>query len=159
MLFACYTLLREKPVVVSVLDCGDERSKETLMAMVGLDLPRWLEWPISERYPDWKRVKELMVSLRESENITSVWLPLPEPGGQEDHNSVGEIGRLVFGDRCRFYATYRRGQGRTRTDNEVIPEPDWYATKFRAMSYYTSQINHPQMRPWFTTDWDREFVA
>ena len=93
------------------------------------------------------------------DDITAVWAPMVEADGHEDHNLVGLAAADVFGDRCRFYATYKRGHGRTRTDHEVIPEPDWYAKKFKAMSHYISQINHPQMRPWFTTDWDREFVA
>jgi hypothetical protein len=157
VLFACYTLLRETPYVVTVLCDDEQRIWESKAAMHFLSL-QWSDWNQNETNPDWAGIKEAMMGMSVQQSVERVWLPLPEQGGHDHHNRVGEIGRDVFGSRARFYATYRRGEGRTRTDNEVVPQPSWPAAKFKAMGHYISQINHPQMRPWFN-DWDREFIA
>jgi len=158
VLFACYTLLRETPVVITVLGNDEQRIWESKMAMHFLSL-KWEAWRQDESNPDWEGIKEAMMGVTVQQGIERVWLPMPEHGGHEHHDRVGEIGGSAFGPRARFYATYRRGEGRTRTDSEVVPQPSWPAVKFKAMGHYVSQINHPQMRPWFTTDWDREWVA
>ena len=158
VLFACYTLLRDKPFVITVLGDDQERIWESKMAMHFLSL-KWSGWGQDEKTPDWDGIKEAMIGMSVQQGVERVWLPLPEQGGHEHHTRVGEIGRSAFGTRARFYATYRRGEGRTRTDSEVVPQPSWPAVKFKAMGHYISQINHPHMRPWFTTDWDREWVA
>ena len=146
MLFACYTLLREQAGVVTVFGGDERRQHETWEAMDLLDVPHE-EWTVPHDRRDIFRWME-----KADDGEVTVWAPMVEEGGHLDHNLVGWAAADVFGDRCRFYATYKRGHGRTRTDNEVIPEPDWYAKKFNAMSCYVSQINHPQMRPWFCSD-------
>ena len=152
VLFCCHTLLREQmkgPVkVVTVFSEDNHRADETIAAMDSLDVYDWRGW-LDTPY-ELHAVGRKMVEL--DDDVTAVWAPIVEVDGHLDHNLVGWAAEDVFKDRCRFFATYRRGQGRTRTDHEVIPEPDWYAKKFRAMSCYTSQINHPQMRPWFASD-------
>ena len=159
VLFCCHTLLREQmqgPVkVITVFSEDNQRADETIAAMDSLDVYDWRGW-LDTPY-EHNALCRIMAVL--DGNITAVWAPMVEEGGHIDHDLVGRAAENVFGLSCRFYATYQRGHGRTRTDNEVTPEPDWYAKKFNAMSCYVSQINHPQMRPWFTTDWDREFVA
>ena len=149
------------PFVVTVLGDARVRQIENENAIGGvLDIGLPMDWKFSDVSPDWDEVGYGMERLDEGRmDVDQVFAPLEEEGGHQHHNEVGLLAREIFGDRCRFYATYKRGHGRTRTDHEVTPEPDWYAKKFNAMSCYVSQINHPQMRPWFTTDWDREFVA
>ena len=158
VLFCCHTLLREQmqgPVkVVTVFSEDNQRADETIAAMDSLDVYDWRGW-LDTRYERFNIIQRM--SLLDDGEMTA-WAPMVEADGHEDHNLVGWAAEDVFGDRCRFYATYRRGHGRARTDNEVIPEPDWYAKKFKAMSCYVSQINHPQMRPWFN-DWEKEWVA
>jgi hypothetical protein len=165
VLFACYTLLAHRPTVITVL--GGEtvgqvdaktRQWESMMAMAHVGVP-YICWNGSESAPDWSAIWTRMAHLDRDEKIDCVWAPLPEPvDGHDHHDRIGEAALSVFGDRCRFYATYRRGSARTQTDNEVIPEPDWPAKKFQAMSMYVSQINLPATRPWFS-DWDREWVV
>ena len=157
VLFACYTLLRETPYVITVLGDDHQRIWESKAAMHFLSL-KWQGWQQEERNPDWEGIKGAMLELSLNQEVKRAWLPLPEEGGHEHHNRVGEIGRSAFGERARFYATYRRGENRTRTDSEVVPQPSWPAAKFKAMSHYISQINHPQMRPWFN-DWEKEWIA
>jgi len=151
-LFSLYSLLREqargKVKVVTVFSEANHRADETIAAMDSLGVYDWRGW-LDTPY-EFHAVARKMAEL--DNDVTTVWAPMVEIDAHNDHNLVGWAAEDVFGDRCRFYATYRRGQGRTRTDNEVIPEPDWYAKKFNAMSCYVSQINHPQMRPWFASD-------
>lgn len=59
MLFACYTLLREKPVVFTVLGDAQERIWESKMAMHFLSL-KWQGWGQNESNPDWGGIKEAM---------------------------------------------------------------------------------------------------
>jgi len=134
----------------------NHRADETIAAMDSLDVFDWRGWLDTQK--DEGVLCRKMAEL--DGNITAVWAPMVEADGHSDHNLVGRAAEDVFGLHCRFYATYKRGHGRTRTDNEVTPEPDWYAVKLKAMSCYVSQINHPQMRPWFCSD-DclREWVA
>lgn len=110
-------------------------------------------WDFPEKTADWDKVGYRMQDLDKGRlDIEHVWAPLVEDGGHEDHNEVGRIAAEIFPGRVSFYATYRRGFTRTRTDTEVMPEPEWPAVKFRAMSCYASQINLENTRPWFAAD-------
>ena len=160
VLFCCYALLREQAQgsvkVITVFSEDNHRADETIAAMGSLDVYDWRGWLDTPR--EHHALCRKMAGL--DDDITAVWAPMVEADGHEDHNLVGWAAEDVFGGRCRFYATYRRTRGRTQTDSEVIPEPDWYARKFKAMSCYVSQINHPQMRPWFAADdMLREWIA
>lgn len=161
VLFACLTLQREMPLVVTVFgDCPDPfRWKETVYAMEFLHLES-RRWSYREKQPDWDRIQADMRRLDEKHGFDVAWAPLAEDGGHEDHNAVGIIAADVFGPRLRRYATYKRGYGRTRTDTEVFAQPGEAAMKFRAMACYSSQIELPSTRPWFAAD-DclREWIA
>ena len=157
-LFSAFSVLRHEAFIVTVLGVDETRYAETEAAAEVLGVQS-MSLGFSEANPDWDKVGYRMERFDEGRmDVDQVFAPLEEEGGHPHHNEVGLLAREIFGDRCRFYATYKRGHSRTRTDNEVIPEADWYAIKFAAMSCYVSQINHPQMRPWFN-DWDREWVA
>lgn len=166
--FGLYSALRDQAFVITVLGnarvqeqygiSAATRSLEGQLAMDSLGL-EYTEWPFVDTTPEWDKAGYKMQNLDGGRmDIEKVWAPLEEEGGHDQHNEVGLLAREVFGDRCHFYATYRRGCGRTHTHREVIPEPEWFATKFKAMSFYASQINLANCRPWFS-DWDREWVA
>jgi hypothetical protein len=159
-LFSAYSVLRHQAFIVTVLGSDFARYAETEAAAAVLG-GQSMNLGFSEANPDWDKVGYRMEHLDGTRmDVDLVFAPLEEEGGHSQHNEVGLLAREIFGDRCRFYATYKRGHSRTRTDNEVTPEPDWYARKFNAMSCYVSQINHPQMRPWFAADdMLREWVA
>lgn len=173
VLFSCYTLLRLKPQVVTVLGWaqvqeeygirGETREAENAQAFSGLGLTDWMSWLHSDINPNWQAVRDDMLRYDKTHSPEEVWAPLWEEAGHEQHNAVTDTAIEVFAStpqRLRFYATYRRGSRRTHTENEVTPEPDWPAKKFRAMSAYVSQINLPNCQPWFAAD-DclREFIA
>lgn len=165
VLFASYTLLRERPYVVTVFggdtvqDLADGvRHSETRAALSVLNKDRaYRSLPLPERNPRYEDAIRAMLDVAESVRPKTIWVPLWEDGGHAQHNFVAS----VFGvEGVRYYATYRRGEGRTRTDTEVEPEPGWRALKYRAMACYSSQIEIENTRPWFCSD-DclREWVA
>lgn len=170
VLFACYQLLRLKPLVVTVF--GDaqaqeprvtavQRTTEQLCAMDLLDLS-WVGWSFPDTTKDAPLVRGAIAeAMRQHLDADLVIFPLWEEGGHEQHNIVAEVAATVFGGKewIRF-ATYRRGSGRSRTDIEVVAEDDWPARKFEAMACYRSQITLESTRPWFCSD-DclREWVA
>lgn len=169
-LFAAYTALRLKPTVITVLGDAsvqeqygiskEDRQIENAGALNTLGITEWLVWNHSDVNPYWEAVKDDMWRYADSHDPTEAWVPLWEVGGHDQHNTISEIAFFIFADRCRFYATYRRGSGRTHTENEVTPEPSWPAIKFKAMSAYASQINLENCRPWFAADDAlREWIA
>jgi LmbE family N-acetylglucosaminyl deacetylase len=172
-LFASFTVLRVKPIVVTV--CSDARVQERFgidgwkrrmesekaLSRLSVDpFGDWVELGLSDvGLTEEKVIERLLLSdPRVCDDAETVWAPMWEQDGHEDHNAVNQAAVKVFGDRCRFYATYRRGSARTRTEHEVFPEPDWPARKLRAMACYESQVNLPNTRAWFD-DWSREWVA
>ncbi len=174
VLFASYTVLREKPLVLTV--CSDARVQERFgifgvtrrnesekaLGRLGIGVfSDWYPLGVPDTGTSCEEIVERLVSFGPGERVATpdvVWAPMWEHGGHEDHNAVNQAAVHLFGDRCRFYATYRRGSTRTRTEHEVIPEPEWFARKLRAMACYESQINLSPTRPWFD-DWSREWVA
>lgn len=162
VLFASYTIMREKPAIVTVLggtpDVKDyygtpystrRHEQELALFMLGHDPARWTCWGNPEEDPDWDEIRHSFKALRLN-GYTKVWAPRPEPGGHEQHNRVA---RLVAEQwpHANWYMTYRRGNPRSR-GTIVLPQPGWRARKLRAMSCYSSQIDLDATRPWFAAD-------
>ncbi len=170
VLFATYTLLGHRPHVVTVFGNAVyqpevpslEREMEQARALANLGSLEWMRWPLTDTAGAGDAIRFAVLSLMEplSEQYDVVFAPLVELDGHEQHNLVGECCHAVFGDRVKWYATYRRGEGRTHEAYEVAPEPGWAALKFAAMSCYSTQIENPATRPWFqAADCLREWRA
>ena len=143
-LFAAFICLREHPWVVFCFDGaprhGDVQTRmreaDAAMRLLGCDMtalhstPGHLAGQLAEYVP------------------THVWAPLPEDGGNSDHNIVGETARDLWPDRTTFYSTYT-DTGRTVTGVKVEPLGGWETLKRRAMSCYESQYALSAMRPHF----------
>ena len=166
-LFCAYTVLRHRPHVVTCFAShvqasrggpdDDTRNLETMRATVVLGAPSWQKLPVRDDAPDSEMLASLLREIDADQEWTVVFAPAVELGGHDQHNLVGHLAEEVFGrERLQPYLTYVRGQGRSRSANEVPFEPHWPALKMRAMAEYSSQINLPDCRPWFS-DWDREF--
>lgn len=167
-LFGAYTLLAAKPTVVVCLwgttqgIHGDVRVRETKEAMKVLDIEdvRHLYVPDDRRSQDlalWLRQGMLRISAERE--FSTVFAPMIEDGGHEQHNLVGELALEIF-DHVIPYATYRRGHGRTKTSIEVGCRPEWPARKLAAMACYKSQIRLESTRPWFfDVDAQREWYG
>lgn len=168
ILFSCYTLLAEKPTVITVLGGessqptadAERRQWESKAAMAHVGVP-YAWWDLSEVKPDWQVALAAMEKLERDHAPERVWVPLVEQeDGHAQHDVIGEMALGVFGSRCWFYATYRRGGRRTQTLRERIPQSGWPSVKFRALACYISQIEIENTRPWFAAD-DclREWIA
>lgn len=157
-LFAAYTCLRYRPLVISCLrsfvaatwpdgPTWEQREPESVAAcrVLGVEQEQ-------RTYPDdappWAALRADLATL----DVDRVWAPLPEPGGHPHHNAIGEMARELF-PRVEFYATYRHVLGKTTTGTLVVPEPGWEEVKRRAMSCYVTQAAHPMTQAAFN-EWD-----
>lgn len=154
VLFATYTLLREKPTVITVFSHPSvERQVESMKAMDVVEC----NYGMVGAYEGDAGAEALLLSrmIREHDlgGDKKVFAPAVEEDGHADHNLVGSLAGKVFGpENVTHYMTYRRGHGRSRSDNEVEPEPGWRALKMQAMACYASQIERDDTRPWFCGD-------
>lgn len=154
-LFAAYTLLRHRPLVILCLQGAarhgdpDVRAAELAdaMALLGCD------WDDVSRAADLENVLSLYTWTADH-----VWAPLPEPGGNSGHNKVGELAAKLWPRRVTFYATYTNA-GRTITGEPVQYEQWWPGLKRNAMACYRSQLAHPGTRPHFERPLDEYVVS
>lgn len=171
VLFFAYGLLEFRPHVVTVFGnaqyqapqvTSNERELEQARAFANLGSFEWTRWLFTDTAGAGDAIRYAVLSVMEplSDQYEVVFAPLVEIDGHEQHNLVGECCEAVFGDRVKWYATYRRGERRTHEEYEVTPEPGWAALKFAAMSCYSTQIENPATRPWFqSADCLREWRA
>lgn len=170
VLFASYTILRLKPVVITVFGhavaqerygiSAMMRDNENIEAMQVLEPSAWRSWDHSDINPNEEQIIDSMLRLNTVVHPKEVWSPMFELDGHEQHNLVARCAEIVYPGRVRYYATYSRGSRRTTTEHEVIPKPHWPALKLRAMSCYASQINLGDCQSWFAADeMLREWVA
>ncbi len=162
VLFATYTLLEHRPHVVTVfgsaqyqmpLVTSNDREKEQARAFANLGSFPWNRWLFEDTGGASDAALSAVVgAMRAYDEAQVVWAPLVEGGGHDQHNLVGKAATLVFGDRVNWYATYRRGEARTRTADEVEPKEGWAALKYAALACYSTQIENPATRPWFQAD-------
>lgn len=149
-LFACYTLLRERPEVILCLPgaprhgAREVRVAEFAAAMAVLGCT-WLSLLDIGLEPGLARL-----------NPDHVWAPLPEPGGNSDHNLVGGLAAGLWPGKVTFYTTY--SAARTTIGDRVECEPSWLALKRQALACYRSQQAHPGTREHFVRPLD-EYVV
>jgi LmbE family N-acetylglucosaminyl deacetylase len=168
-LFAAFTLLHHRPHVITVLssklqeDRGTGITNETRIAedvcameILGCTVE---QWPYPDSAPDWGAIENAFRLYDERAQPERVFAPAPEDGGHGQHNAVSNLAHDVFGERVTGYLTYRRGHGRSTSDNEVAFKPGWPALKLRALSCYVSQIQEPSTRDWFLELSLREWYA
>ena len=151
-LFGAFTLLRERPRVVTVLRSYiqeqrgtgvtyREREAETEAALDVLGITDWEQWQYPDTDPPWHDIRERLGSL-EAERI---YAPAVERGGHRHHNAIGRFANSLWPGRVTFYMTYKRwGRDRTTRGNPVPWEHEWVLLKLRALACYRSQICVPE---------------
>ncbi len=153
-LFACYTLLRERPNVVLCF-AGAERHGglevrlaefEAAMETLGCS------WISVADEPE-ENLEEVLTRF----GAEHVYAPLPEPDGNDDHNLVGELAARLWPGKVTFYTTYTPG-ARTTQGQPVAAEPSWDALKRKALDCYRSQQAIPGIRAHFTRPLDEYLV-
>ena len=152
-LFAAYTLIREKPLVVLCYPGaprhGDFQTRltEFTAAMEVLDCP----WVSLAGYD------LLEVALRKM-TPEHVYAPLPEEGGNDDHNYIGELAARLWPGNVEFYTTYTPGE-RTTTGYPVPFEESWLDLKRKALDCYKSQQTNRGTREHFVRPLDEYLVS
>lgn len=112
-LFASYIILRESPLVVTVLDGAHKRHNPTpearvvesknAMKVLGADYEHlWL--PLDA--PAWQESAALRIEGLDLVDVEHVWAPFPEPGGHRHHNRLGELATRLWPGKVSFYSTY-----------------------------------------------------
>jgi LmbE family N-acetylglucosaminyl deacetylase len=164
-LFACFTLLRERPHVVVVLRSANQaqfgisaetREAETAAAMEILGCS-WEQWPYLDNQADWAAIRARLEALRKS-GVDCVYAPAIQVGGHPAHNRIGELADEVFGDCVTHYLTYTFRGGKSMHGAEVHADAGWVLKKLQALACYRSQIETEQAgcTPHFLRD-QREF--
>lgn len=156
VLFATYTILREKPMVVTVThptfqgDNGNDRVLEDYTAM------RILNTPIAFLGIDEDKLTEevLREKLQMFPNDTVFYIPEYEKDGNPHHNIVHDTVRRMT-DNYKEYKTYTGLETRT-VGKEVIPTPEELELKKCAMQCYQTQIRNPFTSHYF--DVTNEYV-
>ena len=151
VLFATYTILREKLLVVTVThptfqgDNGEERVIEDYTAL------RTLGLPVAFLGIDEDKLTEeaLRGKLQMFPSDTVFYIPEYEKDGNPHHNIVHDTVRRMT-DNYKEYKTYSGWLDRSG-DTEVIPTPEELALKKRAMLCYQTQIQNPNTAHYFET--------
>ncbi len=154
-LFACYTLLRERPHVVLCLPGARRhgalsvRTAEFGAAMEVLGC----EWvSIADE------LEESLEDVLSRFEADHVYAPLPEDDGNDEHNLIGEIAAQIWPGAVTFYTTYTPGSRTTR--GEAVPfDETWPALKRDALACYRSQQAIPGMREHFNRPLDEYLVS
>jgi LmbE family N-acetylglucosaminyl deacetylase len=159
VLFAAYTLQREKPLVLTVYDSFiqvERGHKEcTAIARRCEDLEAMNVLGCQVQFggvPDTmgaeaaQRINTLLDEFEPEE----VWLPAVEIGGHEHHNLVGLIGGRMFSMRARIhrYLTYTRTGGKSTGGTEVQPTGAMVRRKLLALACYKTQLEIDALGCW-----------
>jgi LmbE family N-acetylglucosaminyl deacetylase len=171
VLFGAFTLMREKPTVLTVFDSHVQvlrghsrcdsltRRAEDIAAVwgvLGCDMifggVRDDSDPASAR----AAVRDALTRWKASE----VWIPQFEEGGHEQHNLIAEIGFGVF-ERAKIhrYLTYTRG-GKSTNGTPVECTGPMVLKKLQALACYKTQLEISELWCWphFVRD-QNEYLA
>jgi hypothetical protein len=177
VLFGAYTLLRENPLVLTVMDSylqvqrGAAWCNKTVRRMEDISAVHdVLGCPICfgeirDDKPDWEEVETGFLRFEEwglrdpiLQTITRVYAPAVEENGHEHHNKIGELALKVWGDRVQPYLTYTRSGGKSTNGIRVLYDPEWPDLKRKALGCYQSQIRHPACAEHFSRSLDEYYA-
>jgi LmbE family N-acetylglucosaminyl deacetylase len=156
-LFAAYTLMREKPLVIIVTDSdaqltewgitAHQRREESRRACELMGVPVVFlglkDGTLEQHKPDLRRRLEPFAS----QSWTYVYAPAFQ-GGHQDHDALGEVASSMFSP-VSYYATYAQGEFFTPVGREIEPTQEEVDRKNRALDCYPSQIRLPQNKRHF----------
>lgn len=165
-LFASFTCMRERPLVVICLDSwiqpnrgergcsAEERAAETAAACNLLGCPV-VRLGLRDDAATEADIKQALTVCFKEQPPDVVYAPA-EQGGNRHHDMVARAAHELFGDRVIEYTTYTPTELWTRGVVEVHPTAAEAALKRRALECYPSQIriNAPHFAAvWGKTEW------
>jgi len=146
-LFAAYTLMREKPLVIVVTDSdahlaegitAQQRREESIRACELLGVPVGFlglkDGTLEQQKSDLRHRLEPFAS----QPWSHVYAPAIQ-GGHRDHDALGDVVSTMFSP-VSYYATYAAGEIFTPAGREIEPTPEEVERKNRALDCYPSQI-------------------
>ena len=158
VLYGFYTLLRVKPILVSVTssfiqpnrgDIGcdaDTRRKETVEAAKIAGCP-----VVFLDIPDNELTEEILRERLQHFNPEKVYIPAQHENGNPQHNLIGKVALELFGkNKCEQYCTYVMGDFNiVKGSWEVKPTHNEADLKDMALDCFKSQLALPSTRPHF----------
>lgn len=153
VLFAAYTLMRVKPLIVMCTDgyiqgergdpiTAEQRRNESKDAAWLLDCKG-----IFLGIKDTELTEENLIQALKMLRPKTVYAPAIQ-GGNAQHDLVGRVAKRLYRN-VIYYTTYTKTELWTKGFVEVVPTPAEIELKNQALSCYTSQINLPATRPHF----------
>jgi LmbE family N-acetylglucosaminyl deacetylase len=146
-LFACYTLIREHPVVVIATDSvrqeklgvtAEQRREESLRALSALRItPKFLG--IRDEELSIEGLGDALGAFKKYK-FNIVYAPSFYKDGNSDHNIVSAVAKDLWGEKVVFYATYTKTDLHRRGTLEIIPSDLEVDLKNKALDAYVSQI-------------------
>lgn len=155
-LFASFTLLREKSIVVVITDgyiqfnrgdigCSAEvRAEETRTACEVTGNPV-IRLGLKDSELD---EASLLKALQRLSGFETVYTPAIQ-GGNWQHDLISKVAKEVFGNKCIEYTTYTKTELWTKGNTEIIPTQEEIELKNKALDCYKSQLNLGSTRPHF----------
>jgi LmbE family N-acetylglucosaminyl deacetylase len=155
VLFAAFTCMREKPLVVICTDSWiqqnrgenitpEQRMEETNMACDLLGCPVVRLGLRDDVLTEWA----LRRALQRFHGFETVYAPAQIVPGNKHHNMVGQIAKEVFGQ-TKEYMTYATNKLYVEGSEEVTPTLGELELKEKALACFTSQINLSATKPHF----------
>lgn len=147
VLFGAYTLMRERPLVLTVTDSwiqpnrgevgcsADDRWQEDIKAMEILGCPI-IRLGLRD---DTLTEKDLYQAFAKFANFDRIFVPAFQ-GGNRHHDMVSDVATHVFERKCVYYPTYTKTQLYTTGISEVVPTIEEVELKNKALDCYTSQL-------------------
>jgi LmbE family N-acetylglucosaminyl deacetylase len=145
VLFAAYSIMRMKPLVIVVTDSvrhlerygitAEDRRKESITAMEILEAPvMFLGIPDDKLcFPD------LQTRLKNLKFNGLVYAPAIT-GGNDEHDTVGAVAISLWADRAVQYMTYTKDNPKSKGSIKVDPIPIEIDLKNKALQQYKSQL-------------------
>lgn len=156
-LFGCYTILREKPLVVIVTDSyieqerGDkatteQRIEESKKAckLMGVEV-EFLHIPDKSLNPD--NLAQALIQLKDKYNPDLVYAPAIEIDGNNQHNLIGSMASQLFN--TVHYMTYTLHTTKSIGTEIIIPTEEEKKIKAECLKCYPSQLVIPTTAPFF----------
>ena len=144
-LFAAYTLMREKPLVIVVTDSdlaegvtAHQRREESKRACELLGVPVAFLGLKDGTLEQLKGDLRLRLEPFASQSWSQVYAPAIQ-GGHKDHDALGEVVSTMFST-VGYYATYAAGELFSPAGREIKPTPEEVERKNKALDCYPSQI-------------------
>jgi LmbE family N-acetylglucosaminyl deacetylase len=154
VLFGAFTLMREKPLVLTVTDSWIQFNRgenitaeqrrledEEAMKVLGCSI---VFGGIRDDVIDAWAVKDKLSRFR---GFNGIYAPAIQ-GGNEAHDLIGKVALEVFGD-VKQYTTYSATELYTTGKEEVKPDSREMLVKEAALNCYQSQIQLPATKPHF----------